>query len=155
MSFDLQCHQTWLVFTRVVRRTTLVNTKSEPKSVSPKERVREFKDEALVVSCGKPFCSACHEQVSLKKSVIKLHVDSQKHKNSKEILHKKEATQRDIAGALTAHVILKVNLYLKMFVSTGLVLLWPSLELVFHYQRLILFVNYLRNMLSVSQVGST
>ena len=82
------------------RRTTLVNTKSEPKSVSPKERVREFKVEALVVSCGKLFCSACREQVSLKKSVIKLHVDSQKHKNSKEKLHKKEATQRDIAGAL-------------------------------------------------------
>lgn len=42
---------------------------------------------------------------------------------------------------MTAHVILKVNLYLKMFMSTVLMLLWPSLKLVFHYQRLILFVS--------------
>ena len=48
------------------RRTTVVITKSEPKSVSPQERVREFKDEALIVSCGKLFCSAWREQVSLR-----------------------------------------------------------------------------------------
>ena len=39
---------------------------SEPKTVSPHERVREFPDECLTVTgkgAGKLFCNACHENL--------------------------------------------------------------------------------------------
>ena len=63
--------------TGMKRRTTTVKADYEPKSVTPSSRVREFPDENLTVSAGNLFCSACREPVSLKKSVIKLHLDSQ------------------------------------------------------------------------------
>ena len=64
------------------RSTSRANSPYEPKSVSARERVMEFKTEPLTISCGKLFCSACREPVSLKKSIIKLHVKSQKHESS-------------------------------------------------------------------------
>ena len=82
------------------RRTSQAKGRSEPTSVTPKERVREFKDEPLTVSCGRLFCSACREPMSLKKSVLKLHIESIKHKSSKVKLQKKEERQRDIVQAL-------------------------------------------------------
>jgi len=65
------------------RRTSQTKGKSEPTSISPQERLKDIEDEPLTVSCGKLFCSACREPISLKKSVIKLHVDSSKHKSYK------------------------------------------------------------------------
>ena len=44
---------------------------SEPKSVSAKDRVNEFTDECLTVDrSGKLFCSACREELSLRKNII-------------------------------------------------------------------------------------
>ena len=71
------------------------SSSSDPKSVTPSQRVREFDKEDLVVSHGHLFCSACREQLSLKRSVIKNHVQSVKHKNSKKRLEKKEARERE------------------------------------------------------------
>ena len=71
-----------------------------PKSVTPTSRVREFPGEYLTVSDGNLFCSACREPVSLKKSIIKLHLDSQKYKNSKNKLLANKAKQRSIAESL-------------------------------------------------------
>ena len=75
------------------------SSSSDPKSVTPSQRVREFDKEALVVSHGHLFCSACREQLSVKRSVIK----SVKHENSKKRLEKKEARERDIADSLTKY----------------------------------------------------
>ena len=86
--------------TGVKRRTTTVKADYEPKSVSPSTRVREFPDENLTVSAGNLFCSACREPISVKKSIVKLHLDSQKHKTSKDKLLAKEAKQRNIAELL-------------------------------------------------------
>ena len=86
--------------TGVKRRTTTVKADYEPKSVTPTSRVREFPGEYLTVSGGNLFCSACREPVSLKKSTIKLHLDSQKHKNSKNKLLANKAKQRSIAESL-------------------------------------------------------
>ena len=86
--------------TGVKRRTTTVKADYEPKSVTPTSRVREFPGEYLTVSSGNLFCSACREPVSLKKSIIKLHLDSQKHKNSKNKLLANKAKQRSIAESL-------------------------------------------------------
>ena len=85
------------------RRTSQAKVKSEPARISPRQRLLEFKDEPFIISCGKLFCSACREPVSLKKSVIKLHVDCSKHKSSTVKLQKKEAEQRDIVQALKAY----------------------------------------------------
>ena len=40
--------------------------KNDPKSVTPAERVSQYKDEPFTVSAGKLFCLACRE-VGLKK----------------------------------------------------------------------------------------
>ena len=52
---------------------------SDPKSVAPLQRVRQFPDELLTVSAGRFFCTACREELSLKTSVIRYHVNSDKH----------------------------------------------------------------------------
>ena len=72
----------------------------DPKGVTPSQRVREFDREALTVSQGNLFCSACREQLSLKRSVIKNHIQSAKHEGSKKRLERKEARERDIADSL-------------------------------------------------------
>ena len=44
---------------------------TDPTSVTQSQRDREFPEEALTVSAGKLFCTACREEVSLKRSIIK------------------------------------------------------------------------------------
>ena len=51
----------------------------------------------------KLFCSACREELSLKKNIIASHITSTKHKTSKEKLAKKEAKERDIATSLKTY----------------------------------------------------
>ena len=77
---------------------------AEPK-VDPRTRVKEFPNEALVVSPGNRhlFCNACRETLSVKRSTVADHIKSSKHKTSKEKLRSKEAKQQDIAIALTKY----------------------------------------------------
>ena len=73
---------------------------SDPKRVSPSQRVKEFENESLTVSRGNLFCSACREQLSLKRSIIKNHLSSSKHTKSKKRLEAKEARERTIVEHL-------------------------------------------------------
>ena len=57
---------------------------SDPKGISPSQQVREFEKESFVVSNGHLFCSACHEQLSLKRSINRNHIQSSKHQRSKQ-----------------------------------------------------------------------
>ena len=59
---------------------------NEPKNINVSQRVSEFPKECLIVSRKKIFCTACHEDLSLRKNVIVSHVASAKHKNGKERL---------------------------------------------------------------------
>ena len=68
--------------------------------VSPAQRVREFPTESFTVSHSRLFCSACREQLSLKRSIVKNHIESVKHRNAKERLAKNGARERDIASSL-------------------------------------------------------
>lgn len=52
---------------------------SEPRNVAALTRVAEFPDSNLSVAMGKLFCNACREHLSLKKSIIELHLKSTKH----------------------------------------------------------------------------
>ena len=58
------------------------SSSTDPKSVTPVARVREFPNQSLKVSAGKLFCSA-YREVSLKRSIISNHVTSTKHKQGK------------------------------------------------------------------------
>jgi hypothetical protein len=62
--------------------------------------VKEFADDSLCVSAGKLFCRACREELSVKKSVIKNHVESMKHRSSKGRLKEKEKRDSDIVDAM-------------------------------------------------------
>ena len=62
---------------------------TDPTSVSPTHRARDFPHECLIVSAGKLFCSACREELSLKRSIVKAHVECSKHKRSKEAIGQK------------------------------------------------------------------
>lgn len=72
----------------------------DPKGVSASQRVQEFDNENFTVSQGCLFCSACHEQLSLKRSIIKNHVQSLKHQKIKQRLLSKEKREQDIAKSL-------------------------------------------------------
>ena len=56
------------------------------KGVTPRQQVKEFPTEPFTVCYGQLFCSACREQLSLKRSILKNHVESLKHRNSKDRL---------------------------------------------------------------------
>ena len=75
---------------------------SEPKSVNPHDRVKEFPNQSLTVSNKKLFCLACREELSLKRSVLRGHLQSSKHKSGKERLAGKKIRDTDIAEALQA-----------------------------------------------------
>ena len=62
--------------------------------------MHRFNDEQLTVSRGKLFCTACREQLSLKKNVIASHMQSMRHKAGKYRLASKEEKERDIAMSL-------------------------------------------------------
>ena len=76
---------------------------SEPKTVSPLDRVKEFPNECLTVTGKKLFCNACREELSLRKNIVTNHIASSKHKQGKEKLQHKEARERDIAKCLKAY----------------------------------------------------
>ena len=56
------------------------------KGVTPRQQVKEFPTEPFTVCHSQLFCSACREQLSLKCSILKNHVESLKHRNSKDRL---------------------------------------------------------------------
>ena len=72
---------------------------TNPKSVTPSSRVREFPVEHLRVSAGVLFCGVC----STKRSIIANHVASAKHKHGKLKLGKRESREKDIAEALAKY----------------------------------------------------
>ena len=82
-----------------MKRPSVSNT-SNPSSISPIQRAKEFASECVCVSGGKLFCQACREELSLKKSTIQQHIASSKHKAGKEKLAKNEKREIDIVQAL-------------------------------------------------------
>ena len=61
--------------------------KSDPKSVSPSDRIKDFPDECLKVNFNKQlFCNACREVLSCKKSLLQTHIKTSKHEKGKERL---------------------------------------------------------------------
>ena len=63
----------------------------------------EFPDEMLKVSAGKLFRSACREELGLKCSAVKNHINCKKHINAKEKMRLKSLKEQDIVEALSKH----------------------------------------------------
>ena len=59
--------------------------KSDPKGVSPSDRLKEFPNECLQINFHKKhFCEACREVVSHKKNTLQTHLKTNKHKKGKK-----------------------------------------------------------------------
>ena len=99
------------------RRTTIIKAVYEPKSITPTGRDCEFAGENLTVSSRNLFCSACREPLSLKKSIIKLHLDSQKQKSNCLLRKQSREVSQNHWPSMTKKIILKVKHYLKISVS--------------------------------------
>ena len=65
--------------------------------------MKEFPDQKLCVSARKLFCTACREEVALKKSIIELHLKSEKYEIGKGRLTSKEKREQDVVKALGAY----------------------------------------------------
>ena len=55
------------------------------------------------MSAKKLFCTACREEIALKRSIISSHVRSSKHIQGKERLKHKETRERDLASQLVVY----------------------------------------------------
>ena len=77
---------------------------SDPKTITPAMRVKAYPEECFVVSADKLFCTACREELSMKASVLTLHVKCMKHRDSKLRLHRKERHEHDIVAAVEDEV---------------------------------------------------
>ena len=85
-----------------LHKSTVTNP-TDPKGISPAQRVKDFPNECLAIRNGKLFCCACREELALKKSTVKNHISSgDKHRQAKDKLARKEARERDIAHSLQA-----------------------------------------------------
>ncbi len=76
---------------------------NEPVNVSPAIQLKEFPDQALCIQVGKLFCSGCREPLSLKKSIITLHIQSAKHIAGLQRLKSKEQKERGLVEMLQAY----------------------------------------------------
>ena len=76
---------------------------TDPKGVSAVQRAKEFSGEMITVSAGNLFCSACREELSLKLSIIKGHVQSAKHSQRKKQLAEKRSREHDVSQAFKSY----------------------------------------------------
>ena len=77
---------------------------TDPKGVTAHSRVKEFPNEYLIVRNSKLFCSACREEIALKKSTITNHIISGgRHKKATEALGKGQAREQNIAKVLKVY----------------------------------------------------
>ena len=73
---------------------------SDPKSVTPSQRIRQYAGENLSVSNKKLFCLACREELSVKSSVISYHIKSTKHISGKKRLETQRKAELEIVESL-------------------------------------------------------
>ena len=69
--------------------------------MTPRDRCNQFPKDYFTVSGGKLFCGCCREE---KLSSIKYHIDSNKHKQSKEREAKRKVSDKTLADHLGVYV---------------------------------------------------
>ena len=73
---------------------------SDPKSITPQQRVKQYNDECFSVANNKLFCLACREELSIKNSVIIGHIKSSKHNAGKDRLQSQKKRDMEIMKPL-------------------------------------------------------
>ena len=85
------------------KRTWVAHGHSTKVDVSPSRRVSEFPGEHLVADCGKLDCLACHTEISLKRSIIRLHLLTNCHIKGKAQFAKEEERQQLVKQSFLAY----------------------------------------------------
>ena len=106
---------------------------SNPKSVTPVQRVREFPNACFTVSARTLFCDAYRQEVSLRCSIIKNHIASSKHSKMKNSL--KERKQKD-----EDNIAKRLKLYDKEQHPSGECL--PEKQIIYRIKVLSSFLNF-------------
>lgn len=70
------------------------------KTVNKHDRVKEFPGECLTVEGGAIFCEACRTEVGVKKSLVKQHISSKRHAQSKRKFLSEKVRQTSVCCAL-------------------------------------------------------
>ena len=84
----------------VGKRRGTGHVSASPKGISAAERVKSYPNDCLTARGSVLFCTACKEEVALKKSVISLHIKSKKHERGKSRLEKRNRQEISIIDAL-------------------------------------------------------
>ena len=113
------------------RESTTVSNETDPKNVTPAQRLKDFPNKCLSVRNGKLFCVACREVIALKKSTIKKHISSgDKHRSAKQKLASKEARERNIVQSLQLITLLAAtsNMYSSRACAVCYVMIYDVLK---------------------------
>lgn len=78
--------------------------KSDPKTMTPAQRVRDFPNEPFSVDNGKLWCKCCSQELALKKDTIKNHIQSIRHEEQKAARIASEKRHGEIAAKTIAEV---------------------------------------------------
>ena len=76
---------------------------SDPKFITPEQRVKQHPKECFSVSNKKLFCLACREELSVKSSVVIGHIKSVKHLTGKSRLESQKKKDLEIVEALRSN----------------------------------------------------
>lgn len=82
------------------KRRSCYSCQSNPKGITPQQRVKEYMTEPFIVSSGKLFCHGCREELPLNKSSISYHIKSTKHSDGKKRLEQRKVKDQDIVQSL-------------------------------------------------------
>ena len=76
---------------------------SDPKFITPEQRVKQHPKECFSVSNKKLFCLACREELSVKSSMVIGHIKSVKHLTGKSRLESQKKKDLEIVEALRSN----------------------------------------------------
>lgn len=85
------------------KRTRVAHGDSTHVAINPEVRVKEFPDEMLKADSGKLVCTACHTEISLKKSIVVSHIQTDRHKKGKERQAREKSRQDLVKQAFLSY----------------------------------------------------
>ena len=77
----------------LAKKTRVAHGEITKAAVNPTVRIQEYPEQYLKGDGGKLVCTACHTEVSLKKSIFAAHVKTDRHKLGKERVEKEQNRQ--------------------------------------------------------------
>lgn len=72
---------------------------TKTKRIGPSTRIQEFPNEPFSISVGSLYCNACHLPIQSKRSIIKAHIETERHAIGKKNLQKSVLRQQTVAAS--------------------------------------------------------